>query len=286
MAKLLLGKPVAAQIKDRVKGQVAQLKAEGVTATLAVVLVGDDEASAVYVRGKQADCTYCGIATEKIHLPASVDQQALLACIERLNKDEKVSGILVQLPLPAHLDEKAVIACIDPDKDVDAFHSVNTGKLVQGAADFLPCTPAGIVALLDAYEIPIEGKHCVVIGRSNIVGKPLALLMLGRDATVSICHSRTQGLGEITRQGDIVVAAVGKAHFLAADMVKQGACVVDVGIHRGENGLCGDVDFASVAQVAEAITPVPGGVGLMTRATLMENTLKAAVAQAKRQGIL
>ncbi len=277
MAKILSGKEVSARIKEKLKAEVAALTEKGVTPGLAVVIVGDDPASKVYVGRKEAMCAELGMHSEKYALPAETEQAELLALIERLNADNNIHGILVQLPLPKHLDEKAVIAAISPEKDVDAFHPVNVGKIMIGDYDFVPCTPAGIMELIAESGVEIEGKNCVVIGRSNIVGKPMSMLLLHKNGTVTICHSRTKNLAEITRGADILVAAVGRAGFVTADMVKEGAVVIDVGMNRLENGkLVGDVDFDAVEPVASAITPVPGGVGPMTISMLMQNTLTAA----------
>ena len=276
-AQLLDGKAGAARLKAQVAEQVTGLRAKGVEPCLAVVIVGDDPASRVYVNNKEKDCRQVGIRSEEFALPAETSQKQLLELIGRLNARADVDGILVQLPLPTAIDEKTVISAIDPKKDVDAFHPVNVGHIMIGDYDFLPCTPAGILELLDAAGIEIAGKHCVVIGRSNIVGRPMAMLLLHRNGTVTICHSRTRGLADITRQADILVAAVGKAGFVTADMVREGAVVVDVGMNRRPDGkLTGDVDFEAVAAKASWITPVPGGVGPMTRATLLKNTIKAA----------
>lgn len=269
-------KEVAQKVKDQVREEVRQLKEKNVPVSLAVILVGEDEASKVYVGGKEKDCLYCEIESKKFHLPATTTQEELLGLIEKLNKDNTVSGILVQLPLPKHLDEETVIKHIAVHKDVDAFHSENVGKIMQGNFDFLPCTPAGVMDLLEYYNVDINGKDCVVIGRSNIVGKPMAMLLLHKNATVTICHSRTKDLSFYIKNADIVVAAVGIANFVTAEMVKEGACVIDVGMNRLDGKLCGDVDYEKVSQKAGFITPVPGGVGLMTRATLMQNTLTAA----------
>ena len=240
------------------------------------MIVGDDPASRVYVNNKKKACEAVGFKSEEYALPASTTQEELLALVDTLNSKEDINGILVQLPLPKHLDDKAVIASIDPKKDVDAFHAVNVGKIMLGEYDFLPCTPAGVMEMLHAYEIPVEGKECVVIGRSNIVGKPMGMLLLHENGTVTICHSRTKNLAEVCRRADILVAAVGIPKFVKADMVKDGAVVIDVGMDRDENGkLCGDVDFENVKEKCSFITPVPGGVGPMTIATLMKNTLKA-----------
>ncbi|HIS69455.1 MAG TPA: bifunctional methylenetetrahydrofolate dehydrogenase/methenyltetrahydrofolate cyclohydrolase FolD [Candidatus Gallacutalibacter stercoravium] len=282
MAKLLNGKEVSAQVRRAAAEEVAQLKQQGVTPGLAVVIVGNDPASRVYVNNKKKACAEVGIYSEEYSLPEQTTQQELLDLVEKLNKKQEISGILVQLPLPKHLDDKAVIAAIDPSKDVDAFHTQNVGRIMLGDYHFLPCTPAGVMELLRSEDIPVEGKNCVVIGRSNIVGKPMAMLLLHQNGTVTICHSRTQNLADICRGADILVAAVGKAKFVTADMVKPGAVVIDVGMNRDENGkLCGDVDFAAVEPIASYITPVPGGVGPMTISMLMKNTIMAARLQAK-----
>lgn len=253
------------------------LKANGKQTGLAVVLVGDDSASKVYVANKEKACEQLGIYSEKYVLPESTSEEELLSLIHKLNGDEKIDGILVQLPLPKHLDDKVIIDNIRPDKDVDAFHPVNVGKIMIGDFDFVPCTPAGIMELIKESGVPVEGKECVVIGRSNIVGKPMSMLLLHQNGTVTICHSRTKNLSEVTKKADILVAAVGIPKFVTADMVKPGAVVIDVGMDRDENGkLCGDVDFDSVEPVAGAITPVPGGVGPMTIAMLMRNTVTAS----------
>lgn len=276
MAVIMGAKEVAQKVKDEVKLEVAKLNEKNIPVGLTVILVGDDEASKVYVNGKQKDCLYCGIDGKQINLPEETTQEELLNLIDKLNSDDTVSGILVQLPLPKHLDEDVVIKHIAPFKDVDAFHSENVGKIMQGNYDFLPCTPAGVMELLEYYNIDINGKDCVVIGRSNIVGKPMAMLLLHQNGTVTMCHSKTKDIGFYTKNADIVVAAVGRANFVTADMVKEGAVVIDVGMNRVNGKLCGDVDFAAVEKKASAITPVPGGVGLMTRAVLMKNTLTAA----------
>lgn len=277
MAKIIDGKAVSASVKEAVAKEVAALKEQGVSVGLAVVIVGDDPASRVYVNNKKKACGACGIESFEYALPGDTAEEELLALVEKLNADPKVNGILVQLPLPRQIDEHKVIAAISPKKDVDAFHAVNVGKIMIGDFDFLPCTPAGCMDLIDSTGVSVEGKRCVVIGRSNIVGKPMAMLLLHRNGTVTICHSRTKNLKEICREADILVAAVGRANFVTADMVKEGAVVIDVGMNRLENGkLCGDVDFEAVSQVAGWITPVPGGVGPMTIATLMRNTLTAA----------
>lgn len=272
---------VSAQVKEEVKNQVQKLKEEhGITPGLAVVIVGDDPASRVYVNNKKKACELVGFKSEEYALSADTTQEELLELVKTLNEKPDINGILVQLPLPKHLDDKAVIEAINPLKDVDAFHAVNVGKIMLGEYDFLPCTPAGVMEMLHAYDIPVCGKNCVVIGRSNIVGKPMAMLLLHENATVTICHSRTQNLSEICAGADILVAAVGRPKFVTPGMVKDGAVVIDVGMDRDENGkLCGDVDFEAVKDKCSYITPVPGGVGPMTIATLMKNTLKAALVQ-------
>lgn len=277
MAKIIDGKAVSAAVKQRVKEECDRLKAKGVTPGLAVVIVGDDPASRVYVNNKKKACELVGFHSEEYALPEQTTQEELLDLVDKLNADKKIHGILVQLPLPKHLDDKAVIAHIDPNKDVDAFHAENVGKIMIGEYSFLPCTPAGVMELLASKNIEVEGKSCVVIGRSNIVGKPMAMLLLHKNGTVTIAHSRTKNLKEICLGADIIVAAVGIPKFLKGDMVKDGAVVIDVGMDRDENGkLCGDVDFAEVEPKASYITPVPGGVGPMTIAMLMQNTLTAA----------
>lgn len=280
MAILLDGKAVSAAVKAQVKTEVAALKEQGVSVGLAVIIVGDNPASRTYVNNKKKACAEAGIVSEEYALPEDITQAALLTLIDTLNHKPNINGILCQLPLPPHLDEKAVIAAIAAEKDVDAFHAVNVGHIMIGDYAFLPCTPAGIMEMLKYYEIDIAGKECVVIGRSNIVGKPMAMLLLQKNGTVTICHSKTQRLAEVTARADILVAAVGIPHFVTADMVKAGAVVVDVGMDRDENGkLCGDVDFAAVEPKASYITPVPGGVGPMTVATLLKNTVTAAKMQ-------
>ena len=278
MAIIINGKETSAAMKAELKEKVAAFVADtGVTPGLAVIIVGNDPASAVYVRNKGNACAEVGIHSETIRLPEETTETELLGLIDRLNRDEKTHGILVQLPLPKQISEERVIASISPNKDVDAFHAENVGHITIGNYRFLPCTPAGVMALLDRYGIEVAGKHCVVIGRSNIVGKPQALLLLEKNGTVTICHSKTKNLADITRQADIIVAAVGRPKFVIADMVKEGATVIDVGINRLPDGtLCGDVDFENVAPKAYAITPVPGGVGPMTVTMLLYNTLAAA----------
>ena len=274
MAVGIDGKALAAQVKERVREEAAKLPRKP---GLAVILVGENPASQVYVNGKEKDCTECGIQSFSHRLPADTSQEELLALVRELNEDRLVDGILCQLPLPKGLDEDAVINAIAPDKDVDCFHPFNVGRMSIGEPVFLPCTPAGVMEMLRAYAVPVKGKNCVVLGRSNIVGKPMAMLLTQADGTVTVCHSKTEHLEEFTRQADILVSAIGKTGFVTADMVKDGAVVIDVAMNRDENGkLCGDVDFAAVEPKASYITPVPGGVGPMTRAMLMENILTAS----------
>lgn len=279
MSKIIDGKVISAAVKDRVKNEVAILKEKGVTVGLAVIIVGEDPASKVYVSNKKKACEQLGIISEEYALDENTTQEELIALIDELNHKDTINGILCQLPLPKHLDEKAVINAISPEKDVDAFHPVNVGKIMIGDFDFLPCTPAGVMEMLAYENIEVEGKNCVVIGRSNIVGKPMTMLLLHKSGTVTVCHSKTQNLTEICKKADILVAAVGRANFVTADMVKEGAVVIDVGINRIDGKLCGDVDFENVSKIASAITPVPGGVGPMTIATLMQNTLTASKKQ-------
>lgn len=277
MAQIINGKDISAKVRGDIAKKVNELKKKGITPGLAVVIVGEDPASKVYVRNKHRACEETGIYSEVHELPEATSENELIALIDKLNADKKINGILVQLPLPKHLDEKVIIERIDPKKDVDAFSEVNVGKIMIGDYDFLPCTPAGVMELLKESGIDPSGKECVIIGRSNIVGKPQAMLMLHANATVTICHSRTQNLAEHTRRADILVAALGKPNFVTGDMVKDGVVVIDVGINRLPDGkLCGDVDFASVEPKASFITPVPGGVGPMTITMLLKNTLKAA----------
>ena len=277
MYNIIDGKTIAAEIKEELKLEIATLKTQGITCTLAVVMVGNDKASAVYVRNKERACEYIGIESRTILLEESISQQELLATIDSLNEDQTINGILVQLPLPKHLVEKEILERILPTKDVDSFHPYNVGKLCSGEKTLVSCTPAGIIELLKRSHISIEGKECVVVGRSNIVGKPCALLLLEENATVTIAHSRTKNLAEITKRADILIVAVGKPLFITKEYVKDGAVVVDVGIHRDEtNHLCGDVDFENVKDIVSAITPVPGGVGPMTIVTLMKNCIVAA----------
>lgn len=274
------GKAVSLSVKNQVKAECEALKEKGITPGLAVIIVGDDPASQVYVRNKEKACEECGFHSVKYALDANTTQQELNTLIDKLNNDNSINGILCQLPLPSHLDVKEVINRIDPIKDVDAFHPVNVGAIMIGDYNFLPCTPSGVMELIHSTGVKIDGKKAVVMGRSNIVGKPMAMLLLHENATVEITHSKTESLSEITRTADILVAAVGKAKFVKADMVKQGAVVIDVGMDRDENGkLCGDVDFEDVKDKCSYITPVPGGVGPMTIAMLMKNTLTAAKIQ-------
>ncbi len=277
MAKLIDGKQVSAQVKEQVRAEAAAIyEKHGIQAGLAVVIVGNDPASRVYVNNKKKACEAVGFQSFEYALPEETTQEELLELVETLNNDPKVNGILVQLPVPKHIDDTAIINAISPEKDVDAFHPENVGRIMIGDYTFLPCTPAGVMELIDSTGVEISGKKCVVIGRSNIVGKPMAMLLLHRSGTVTICHSRTQDLPSVTREADILVAAVGRANFVTADMVKEGAVVIDVGINRLDNGkLCGDVDFAAVEPKASWITPVPGGAGPMTIAMLMKNTLTA-----------
>ena len=281
--KLIDGKVISAHIKQQVKAQVDELKAKGTEPCLAVIIVGDDFASRTYVNNKKRTCEEVGIKSLEFALPAETTQDELLELVEKLNADSSVNGILCQLPIPKHIDEKVILNAIKPEKDVDAFHPVNAGHIMIGDCVLKPCTPAGIMEMLKYEGIDVAGKNCVVIGRSNIVGKPMAMLLLAASGTVTVCHSKTRNLAEITRSADILVAAVGKAKFVTADMVKDGAVVIDVGMNRDENGKrCGDVDFEAVKDKASHITPVPGGVGLMTVAMLMQNTVTAAEIQNNR----
>ncbi|MGG1291148.1 bifunctional methylenetetrahydrofolate dehydrogenase/methenyltetrahydrofolate cyclohydrolase FolD [Bacillus smithii] len=275
--KLIDGKAAAKEIREEIKKEVNELKAQGVVPGLAVILVGDDPASHTYVRNKEKGCKEVGIHSEIYKYPAAISEAELLDKIRELNEDKRIHGILVQLPLPGHISESKVIDTISPEKDVDGFHPVNVGKMVIGKEGFLPCTPYGIMKLLEREQIDLQGKRAVVIGRSNIVGKPAGLLLLQRNATVTYCHSKTEDLSYHTKQADIIIAAVGKAKFLKAEDVKEGAVIIDVGMNRDENGkLCGDVDFESVREKASFITPVPGGVGPMTITMLLYNTVQSA----------
>ena len=277
-AKILSGKEVSQRIKAELKNEADKLKAKGIMPGLAVVIVGDDPASRVYVNNKKKACEELGILSEEYALPAETKEEELLELIDKLNADKNISGILVQLPLPKGIDEEKVINRINPKKDVDAFHPANVGKIMIGNYDFVPCTPAGVMELIAESGIDISGKECVIVGRSNIVGKPMSMLLLHQNGTVTVCHSKTKDLKEVTKRADILVVAVGRPEFITGDMIKEGAVVIDVGINRLENKkLVGDVHFESAEKVASAITPVPGGVGPMTIAMLMKNTLKAAI---------
>ena len=276
MAKLIDGKKISGEIKDELKEKVAQLKEQGIEVTLAVIQVGNDPASTVYVGNKKKACAYIGIRSLAYELPGETTQEELLALVRELNDRKDVNGILVQLPLPAHIHEDTVIRTIAPEKDVDGFHPQSVGLLSIGQKGFVSCTPAGIIQLLKRSGVEIDGRECVVVGRSNIVGKPMAMLLIRENGTVTVCHSHTKDLKEVTRRADILVVAIGKRQFITADYVKEGATVIDVGMHRKEDGkLCGDVDFDSVEPVAGAITPVPGGVGPMTIAMLMNNCVSS-----------
>ncbi len=281
MYKIIDGKIISGSVKDRVAKEVAELKQKGITTGLAVIIVGEDPASKVYVANKKKACEALGIISEEYALPENTTQEELLALIDTLNKKESINGILCQLPLPKHLNEDEVINAILPEKDVDAFHPQNVGKIMLGDYDFVPCTPAGIMEMLDYEGIDISGKTCVVIGRSNIVGKPMGMLLLHKNGTITICHSKTKDLAEVCKKADILVAAVGRPNFVTADMVKDGAVVIDVGINRVDGKLVGDVDFNAVKDKCSAITPVPGGVGPMTIAMLMQNTVTASKKQNK-----
>ena len=282
MYQILDGKKVSQRVKDELKEQVVALKEKGVDPGLAVIIVGNDSASRVYVNNKKKACEYIGIRSEEYALPEETTQDELLALVKELNERKDIHGILCQLPLPKHINEETILYAIDPKKDVDAFHPVNVGKIMIGDFDFLPCTPAGVMDLIEESGIDLTGKECVVIGRSNIVGKPQAMLLLHKNATVTICHSRTKDLKEVCKRADVLVVAVGRAKMVDASYIKEGAVVIDVGMDRDENGkLCGDVDFDSACTVAGAITPVPGGVGPMTIATLMRNAVTAAIKQSE-----
>lgn len=278
MAKIIDGKAVAASVRAELKAECEQFyKDNGLRPGLAVIIVGEDPASQVYVRNKEKGCAEVGFYSEVYRLPADTTEETLLALVDKLNKDERIHGILCQLPLPKHLDETKVILAIDPSKDVDAFHPENVGKIMIGNYSFLPCTPAGVMKLIESTGVDISGKECVVIGRSNIVGKPQAMLLLQKNGTVTVCHSITKDLAEVTRRADILVVAIGKADFITGDMIKEGAVVIDVGMNRREDGrLTGDVDFASCEPKASFITPVPGGVGPMTITMLLKNTMTSA----------
>lgn len=283
MANIIDGKAISKQIKEELKEQVTALKAEGREIGMAVIQVGNDPASTVYVGNKKKACEYIGIRSESYELPENTTQEELLSLIDRLNRDDSIHGILVQLPVPEQIDEDTIIKAISPEKDVDGFHPQSVGALSIGQKGFVSCTPAGIIQLLKRSGIEIEGKECVVVGRSNIVGKPMALLLLRENGTVTVCHSRTRNLKEVCKRADILVVAIGKPKFIDASYVKEGAVVIDVGIHRNEqNKLCGDVDFDSVEPVASAITPVPGGVGPMTIAMLMHNVVESEKMQKEK----
>ena len=275
MAQLIDGKLISQQIKDELKEEVAQFKAEGIDICLAVIQVGNDPASSVYVRNKKKACAYIGVESRSYELPEETSEEELIKLVEELNADESVNGILVQLPVPDHIDEDKIIRTISPDKDVDGFHPASVGRLWIGEKGFLSCTPAGIIQLLKRSNISIEGKECVIIGRSNIVGKPMAALLLRENGTVTVAHSRTKDLKEVAKRADILIVAIGKERFITSEYVKEGAVVIDVGMHRDEaNHLCGDVDFTDVEPHSSAITPVPGGVGPMTIAMLMNNCVE------------
>ena len=275
MAQLIDGKLISQQIKDELKEEVAQFKAEGIDICLTVIQVGSDPASSVYVRNKKKACAYIGVESRSYELPEETSEEELIKLVEELNADESVNGILVQLPVPDHIDEDKIIRTISPDKDVDGFHPVSVGRLWIGEKGFLSCTPAGIIQLLKRSDISIEGKECVIIGRSNIVGKPMAALLLRENGTVTVAHSRTKDLKEVAKRADILIVAIGKERFITSEYIKEGAVVIDVGMHRDEaNHLCGDVDFADVEPHSSAITPVPGGVGPMTIAMLMNNCVE------------
>ena len=285
MAEIISGKIVSAAVRENLTEQIKEFKEKtSIVPGLAVILVGDDPASAVYVKNKHKGCLEVGINSYEITMPRETTEEELLNKIAELNSDDSVHGILVQLPLPKHISEEKVINSISPEKDVDAFHPTNVGKIMIGNHTFLPCTPAGVMELLHYYNVDIAGKECVVIGRSNIVGKPMLMLLLAENGTVTVCHSKTKNLSEITKKADILVVAIGRANFVGSDMVKEGAVVIDVGINRLENGkLCGDVDYDAVKEKASMITPVPGGVGPMTITMLLKNTLSAAQAMYAKQ---
>ena len=283
MSQLIDGKKISKQIKDELKEEVLKLNAAGKSACLAVVQVGDDPASSVYVNNKKKACAYIGIRSKAYELPEETTEEELVSLVEELNRDDEVNGILVQLPLPKHINEDRIIRTISPDKDVDGFHPVSVGRLWIGEKGFLSCTPAGIIQLLKRSGITIEGKECVIVGRSNIVGKPMAALLLRENGTVTVTHSRTKNLKEVTKRADILIVAIGKKQFITSEYIKEGAVVIDVGMHRDENNhLCGDVDFADVEPHTSAITPVPGGVGPMTIAMLMNNCVETIRTQEER----
>ncbi len=280
MARLIDGKEISKQIKDELKEEVGRLSRKGVKICLAVIQVGKDPASSVYVNNKKKACAYIGIDSRAYELPENISEEELVGLVERLNADDSVNGILVQLPLPAHIDEDRIIRTISPDKDVDGFHPVSVGRLWLGEKGFVSCTPAGIIELLKRSGVEIEGKECVIVGRSNIVGKPMAALLLRENGTVTVTHSRTEDLKEVTKRADILIVAIGKKEFITSEYIKEGAVVIDVGIHRDENNhLCGDVNFTQAEPLASAITPVPGGVGPMTIAMLMNNCVESVRSQ-------
>lgn len=281
-ARIIDGKSIAKELRESLAPRVAALKEQGITPGLTVIVVGDDPASAIYVRNKERACVKLGMNSQVLRFPAETTQEEILNTVRLLNQDDSVHGILVQLPLPPHIDEQAVLRAIDPDKDVDGFHAMNAGRLMNGELGFVACTPKGVMRLLEVSDVELDGKNAVVVGRSNIVGKPMALLLLQKNCTVTIAHSHTKDLAAVTRSADILVVAVGRAGFITGDMIKPGAAVMDVGINRVDGKVVGDVDFESAKEVASCITPVPGGVGAMTIAMLMENTVEAAENYARR----
>ena len=281
-ARIIDGKSIAKELRESLAPRVAALKGQGITPGLTVIVVGDDPASAIYVRNKERACVKLGMNSQVLRFPAETTQEEILNTVRLLNQDDSVHGILVQLPLPRHIDEQAVLRAIDPDKDVDGFHAMNAGRLMNGEPGFVACTPKGVMRLLEVSGVELDGKNAVVVGRSNIVGKPMALLLLQKNCTVTIAHSHTKDLTAVTRSADILVVAVGRAGFITGDMIKPGAAVMDVGINRVDGKVVGDVDFESAKEVASCITPVPGGVGAMTIAMLMENTVEAAENYARR----
>lgn len=281
-ARIIDGKSIAKELRESLAPRVAALKEQGITPGLTVIVVGDDPASAIYVRNKERACVKLGMNSQVLRFPAETTQEEILNTVRLLNQEDSVHGILVQLPLPRHIDEQAVLRAIDPDKDVDGFHAMNAGRLMNGEPGFVACTPKGVMRLLEVSGVELDGKNAVVVGRSNIVGKPMALLLLQKNCTVTIAHSHTKDLAAVTRSADILVVAVGRAGFITGDMIKPGAAVMDVGINRVDGKVMGDVDFESAKEVASCITPVPGGVGAMTIAMLMENTVEAAENYARR----
>lgn len=281
-ARIIDGKSIAKELRESLAPRVAALKEQGITPGLTVIVVGDDPASAIYVRNKERACVKLGMNSQVLRFPTETTQEEILNTVRLLNQDDSVHGILVQLPLPPHIDEQAVLRAIDPDKDVDGFHAMNAGRLMNGEPGFVACTPKGVMRLLEVSGVELDGKNAVVVGRSNIVGKPMALLLLQKNCTVTIAHSHTKDLAAVTRSADILVVAVGRAGFITGDMIKPGAAVMDVGINRVDGKVVGDVDFESAKEIASCITPVPGGVGAMTIAMLMENTVEAAENYARR----